>query len=261
MKEPPSTRRLGELTFPEISRRLGKKSILCLPTGAIEQHGPHLPLDTDVVIAEGITRRLLTGWAEKFDLWQLPTVAIGLSREHEWAPGTLSLSITSFTGLLRDLGRSIRNLPTHNLAIVNGHGGNRGLLQNLLYELEGDFGLNTCVIHPLALAGIGAGPAVTEIHGGRDETSLMLALAPHAVRTGMIKTVSGMPDATAVKELVLDQGATWAWRSDDPRIAEQGVTGEPQEASAQFGETIITAIVREAGPVFARLLERERGGV
>jgi creatinine amidohydrolase len=260
MNDSISTRQIGALAFPEISRRLGEASILCLPIGAIEQHGPHLPLNTDVIIAEEITRRLLARWAEKFDLWQLPTISVGLSREHEWAPGTLSLSIASFTALMRDLGRSIQNLPTRNLAIINGHGGNRGVLQNLVYELEGDFGLNTCVIHPLALAGIDAGSAVPEIHAGRDETSLMLALVPHAVRTEMIELLTGVPDAKAVNELVIEQGATWAWRSDDARIADQGVTGQPLDSSAELGNAIIESIIREAGPVFARLIGRRRAG-
>src|SRR5919109_367758 len=125
-----STRLIGELTSPEIAQRLQATSILCLPVGAVEQHGPHLPLNTDVIIAEEITRRLIARWADAFDLWQLPTLSVGLSREHDWAPGTLSLSIQSFTALMRDVARSIQqNLPTRNLAIVNGHGGNRGVLQ------------------------------------------------------------------------------------------------------------------------------------
>mgnify|MGYP003694102017 CR=1 FL=1 len=78
---------------------------------------------------------------------------IGLSREHDWAPGTLALSIQNFVALLRDLARNIvRALPARNLAIVNGHGGNRGVLDNLIHELRGDFALNACVIHPFDLA-------------------------------------------------------------------------------------------------------------
>src|SRR5207253_6622975 len=118
-------RTIGALTFDEVAGRLGETSILCLPLGAIEQHGPHLPLDTDVVIAEGLTRRIVVRWGDEFDLWQLPTLPIGLSREHDWAPGTLSLSIQGFSALLRDLaGTMVRALPARNLAIVNGHGGN-----------------------------------------------------------------------------------------------------------------------------------------
>ncbi len=169
-----------------------------------------------MIIAEEITHRLIARWADAFDLWQLPTLSIGLSREHDWAPGTLSLSIQSFTALMRDIGRSIQqNLPTRNVAIINGHGGNRGVLQTLVYELEADFDLNTCIIHPLALAKTDADSAVPEIHGGRDETSVMLALAPDLVRQEMIASLTGVPDAQIVKELVIEQGATWAWSSAD----------------------------------------------
>src|SRR5450759_4829700 len=106
-------RLIGELTFLEISKFLSKRSILCLPIGSIEQHGPHLPLNTDVVLAEEFTRRIIQRWAASLDLWQLPTLAISLAREHEWAAGTLSLSIQGMTAVIRDLGREIaRALPT-----------------------------------------------------------------------------------------------------------------------------------------------------
>ena len=98
----PTSRVLGELTFHDAGA-IKESSILCLPLGAIEQHGAHLPLNTDVVVAEGLTGRLLQRWGEEFDLWQLPTLSIGLSREHDWAAGTLSLSIHGFAAYMRDL--------------------------------------------------------------------------------------------------------------------------------------------------------------
>ena len=181
MASAPTSRVLGELTFQDAARAIKDTSILCLPLGAIEQHGPHLPLNTDVIVAEGLTGRLLERWGGEFDLWQLPTLSIGLSREHDWAAGTLSLSIQGFAGYVRDLaGAIVRALPARNLAIVNGHGGNRGILENLLHELSGDFGLNAVVLHPFDLAG--ADPAQADVHGGKGETSVMLALAPDAVR-------------------------------------------------------------------------------
>src|ERR1700716_121279 len=153
MVRPSAVRSVGELTSPEIFQYLTETSILCLPIGAIEQHGAHLPLDTDVVVAEELTRRIVARWGDELDLWRLPAVSISLSREHDWAPGTLSLSIQNFVALLRDLARDIaRALPARNLAIVNGHGGNRGVLDNLIHELRGDFALNACVIHPFDLS-------------------------------------------------------------------------------------------------------------
>ena len=131
MRPDEPSRSIGDLTFLEIARCLRASSVLCMPIGSIEQHGPHLPLNTDVVLSEEFTRRIIARWGETFDLWQLPTLTVSLAREHDWAPGTLSLSIHSMTALVRDLGREIvRSLPARNLAIINGHGGNRGFLKH-----------------------------------------------------------------------------------------------------------------------------------
>jgi creatinine amidohydrolase len=256
MASAPTSRVLGELTFQDAARAIKDTSILCLPLGAIEQHGPHLPLNTDVVVAEGLTGRLLQRWGGEFDLWQLPTLSIGLSREHDWAAGTLSLSIQGFAGYARDLaGAIVRALPARNLAIVNGHGGNRGILENLLHELRGDFGLNAVVLHPFDLAG--ADPAAADVHGGKGETSVMLALAPDAVRRANIGK-GGPPDPNAVQALIFERGATWGWRSDDARLARDGIVGDASGATAEHGAALIDRMVAAAGPIFARLLENQK---
>ena len=252
-----ASRALGELTSPDVSKLLKDTSIVCLPLGAIEQHGPHLPLSTDVLIAEGLTRRLVARWGETYDLWQLPVVPIGLSREHDWARGTLSLSIQTFTALLRDLACDIvRALPARNLVFVNGHGGNRGLLECLQHELAGDFGLNCCIIHPFDLAAHDEDPAQSDVHGGKNETSVMLALAPEVVRRDLI--APPVPsDPQAVRSLIFDRGASWPWRTDDPRLARDGVIGDASAATAEFGEATIAQMVEAAGGVFAMLRERQ----
>jgi creatinine amidohydrolase len=254
----PSPRSLGELTFPDISRRLTASSILCLPIGAIEQHGAHLPLNTDVVVAEGVTRALIARWGDQFDLWQLPTLSISLSREHDWAPGTLSLSVQTFAALLKETARElVRALPARNLAIVNGHGGNRGILENLLHELRGDLALNACVIHPFDLAKATAGAAIRDVHGGAAETSVMLALAPDLVRGDMITSGQHPPAPEGVAALIYDRGVTWPWRTDDPRLARMGIIGDPAGASAERGQAMIDSMLEEAREVFARLLENQ----
>ena len=209
-----------------------------------------------MIVAEGLTGRLLERWGEEFDLWQLPTLSIGLSREHDWAAGTLSLSIQGFAAYLRDLaGTIVRSLPARNLAIVNGHGGNRGILENLLHELRGDFGFNAVVLHPFDLAG--ADPAGADVHGGKGETSVMLALAPETVRRDRIAK-GGPPDPKAVQALIFDRGATWGWRSDDARLARDGIIGDPSGATAELGAALLDRMVAAAGGVFARLLENQK---
>src|SRR5437763_14897352 len=250
---------VGELAFSDVSKLLRDTSILCLPLGAIEQHGAHLPLDTDVVVAEGLTRRIVARRGDEFDLWQLPTLALGLSREHDWASGTLSLSVQGFTVVLRDLaGAIVRALPARNLAIVNGHGGNRGILDNLLHELQGDFGLNACVIHPFDLAKVTSGETAPDVHGGLSETSVMLVLAPDLVRPERIERAAASPDAAMIKALIFDRGASFPWRTDDPRLAHAGIIGDACAASPQLGQAIIDSVVAEARGVLARLLENQK---
>jgi creatinine amidohydrolase/Fe(II)-dependent formamide hydrolase-like protein len=258
MVRAPSRRTLAELAFPEVSGRLKASSILCLPLGAIEQHGPHLPLNTDVIVAEGITRRILAKWGDTFDLWQLPTLPLGLSREHDWAPGTLSLSIDGFLTLIRDLaGEIVRALPARNLAIINGHGGNRGILENLLHELRGDFSLNCCVLHPFDLSQAGK-PRMPDVHGGCDETSVMLVLAPDLVRQHLIAGQDPVGDPKLTQQLIFDRGVTWPWRTDDRRLAQNGVIGDAGAASAERGNAIIESVVKEAGAVFAHLIAQQQ---
>jgi creatinine amidohydrolase/Fe(II)-dependent formamide hydrolase-like protein len=256
MTSTPTSRVLGELTSRDAARAIKETSILCLPLGAIEQHGAHLPLNTDVIVAEGLTGRLLQHWGDKFDLWQLPTLSVGLSREHDWAAGTLSLSIHGFAAYMRDLAATtVRSLPARNLAIVNGHGGNRGMLENLLHELHGDFGLNAVVLHPFDLAGTDA--ADIDVHGGKSETSVMLALAPGTVRRDQIAP-GGPPDPKAVQSLIFERGTTWGWRSDDARLGRDGIVGDASGATAEIGTALLDRMVAASESVFARLLENQK---
>lgn len=258
MKRDVPGRLIGDLTFLDVSKCLRASSILCMPIGSIEQHGPHLPLNTDVVLAEEYTRRIVARWGESFDLWQLPTLAIGLAREHDWAAGTLSLSIQTMTAFMRDLGREIRrSLPARNVALINGHGGNRGILEAMAQELRADFGLNICVLHPTTWAELNAKAEVPEVHGGKNETSMMLAVVPNLVRRDEITQLRSSADNDAVQNTILDQGVTWPWMTNEKQIADLGVIGDAQAASAEFGLYLLKQIEDMAGPVFKQLLDRQ----
>lgn len=251
-----SSRALGDLTFEEIASSLRADSILCLPMGAMEQHGPHLPLSTDTVLAEGFTRRIVDRWSGTYDLWQLPPLALGLSREHAWAAGTLSLSVAGMTAILRDFGSEIaRALPARNLLIVNGHGGNRGILEAVGREMHGDFGLNLCTLHLGAVISPVTDAGVPEIHAGKDETSAMLVLAPQLVRRERIGDATGPAGGAMARRLILDPGASFPWSSDDRRIAQAGVIGDARDASVEHGNAIVERVLEAAGAALAQLLE------
>jgi creatinine amidohydrolase/Fe(II)-dependent formamide hydrolase-like protein len=257
---PQAHRAIGDLTFQDIGAMLCAESILCLPMGSMEQHGPHLPLNTDIVLAEALTGRIVERWGEAYDLWRLPPLTVGLSREHVWAPGTLSLSVSGMTAYLRDLAREIaRALPAHNLLIVNGHGGNRGMLEAIGRELHDDFGLDLCTLHLGAIMSPVSDAAMPEIHAGRDETSAMLALAPDLVRRDRIGQAKPTDDE-AVRALILDPAASWPWSSGDKRIADAGVIGDAASASAEHGRVLVERVVEAAGAVLKRFRENRVAG-
>jgi creatinine amidohydrolase len=247
-------RMIGRLVFGEVTMALQARSVLCLPMGSMEQHGPHLPLNTDCVIAEGLTRRIVARWGDEHDLWQLPAVPVGLSREHAWAPGTLSLTVSGMTAYLRDLGREfVRALPARNLLIVNGHGGNRGILDALTREMGGDFGLNIATLHLGAMMSPDTAADIPEIHAGKDETSVMLVLAPDLVRHDAMAALKPPPGGEAARALVFDPAASYPWSSDDPRLSASGIMGDARGASAAHGEIVVARVVEGAGTVIRRL--------
>jgi creatinine amidohydrolase/Fe(II)-dependent formamide hydrolase-like protein len=258
MPEPTASRAIGDLTFQEVGTALRASSILCLPMGSMEQHGPHLPLNTDTVLAEAFTRRIVERWGETYDVWRLPPISVGLSREHDWAAGTLSLSVSGMTAYLRDLCREIiRALPARNLLIVNGHGGNRGILEALGCELRSDFGLNLGVLHLGAMMSPVQDAGLPEIHAGKDETSVMLALAPDLVRRERVHGRKAPQDGAAVRSLILDPATSWPWSSGDKRIAEDGVIGDAGAASAEHGHAIVSRVVDGVGAVLKHLRENQ----
>lgn len=249
-------RSIGALTHEGIAR-LGKTSVLILPLGSMEQHGPHLPLETDTILADALAQAIVQRQGDAFDLWLLPTLAYGLSREHAWAAGTMTLSVNTMAIWLRELGAEIvRALPARNLMILNAHGGNRGILDAVIYELKDDFGLNVCVVHTGALMSPVPEAGCPEIHGGCDETSVMLALAPERVRMDRTAELRLPPDNSAVRAIVLDPGVTWPWSSGDSSIADRGVMGDAASASAEQGQAIVARIVAAAADALSRLTGR-----
>src|SRR5262245_10716559 len=255
-----TSRVIGHLVFSEVEAAVQASSVLCLPMGSMEQHGPHLPINTDTVIAEALTRRIVARWGDEHDLWQLPAVPVGLSREHAWAPGTLSLSVSGMTAYLRDLACEIvRALPARNLLIVNGHGGNRGILDAVMHEMC-DFGLNIATLHLGTMMSPETTTAVPEIHAGRDETSVMLVLAPDLVRREAMAALAPPPAGAVVRALVLDAGASYPWSSGDPRLSAEGVMGDARGASAAHGEAIVARVVEGAGAIVQRLRDNAAAG-
>ena len=181
----PGPRQLANLRAPDILSRISERSILVQPLGAIEQHGPHLPLSTDLVIADAVAGAAVERAGETLDVWLLPSLAYTKSDEHAWSPGTVWLSSTTMLAVLDDIGRCVATTAARRLVWFNGHGGNSALLGIANREVRRNHGLMTFLAHPSLPPDQGGDSTAGEqgfgIHGGADETSLMLHLAPELV--------------------------------------------------------------------------------
>ncbi|WP_084647305.1 creatininase family protein [Parafrankia discariae] len=255
----PVARHVGRLTSPAISTEMTSDAVLCLPIGSYEQHGPHLPIYTDTILAEGFAFAAVDRWGDTYNAWALPTIPYGLAREHKWAAGAVSFSVRVFSDMLLGICAELADsFPARNLLVVNGHGGNRGILEALVYEIKDLHGINACITHPTALAKVPSGSLLPEVHGGMSETSVMLALAPTEVFLDRLPD-SYAPDpslAKGARDLILDRGVTWPWTSNDPAIGVSGLIGDARQANLELGRKIVDSATEAYGPVLARLVER-----
>ena len=203
-----------------------------VPLGSLEQHGPHLPLDTDTRIAVAVASRACAGRA---GVGLAPPVAIGASGEHADFPGTLSVGTAALTTLLIELGRHA-SLHWPAMLLVNGHGGNAPAITSAREQLRAEG--QTCLVWHAGLPG-------GDAHAGRTETSLMLALAPEDVRTAAAAAGETRPLAE-IMPLLRTSGVR--------AVSPNGVLGDPAGASAAEGERLLGALAAGLSQTLDKLL-------
>lgn len=243
------TRRYAELTTEQIATVLSRDSVLVLPTGAIEPHGPHLPLATDLIVAESVSAAVVDrGAAAGHDVWLLPALGYTKSDEHAQLPGTIWLRASTLFDTLVDIGASIAQTPVRRLLFINAHGGNSALIEVAARELRRRFELQTF------FASGPAQPGPTErglgIHAGWAETSMMLYLRPDLVH--MDKAEAAVAHAVAdANHVGFTKAIKFGWLSTD--FAESGVIGDPTGADADIGARLfderVDALVAALGEI------------
>jgi mycofactocin system creatininase family protein len=202
-----------------------------IPLGSTEQHGPHLPLDTDTRIAAAVARGVTTRLADapaRSDRglhWLVaPTIGYGDSGEHQSFPGTISIGADALTTLLVEYGRSA-TCWAQRLLFVNGHGGNVTALNRAVGRLrsEGrDAGWCTCLA------------SGADAHAGHTETSVLLHISPAEVLTDQRRAGNGAP----LPELMPSMR-----RGGVAAVSETGVLGDPTTATAAEGERILAEMI------------------
>jgi creatinine amidohydrolase len=214
--------KLAGATWPQVEAT-GARTVLAIPLGSLEQHGPHLPLDTDTRIASAIAAGLA---ARCRGITVAPTVAYGASGEHAGFPGTLLLGHAVLSDLLVELVRSARR-SFAGVVFVNAHGGNEEALASVQRRCAGE-GDDVLVWRAMTPGG--------DAHAGRTETSLLLAIDPGAVRLELAEPGRTEPIATLLPRL----------RAEGVRpVSSNGVLGDPTGASDEEGQALLDALVRD----------------
>ena len=208
-----------------------------MPIGAIEQHGPHLPLVVDHLIADAVAQAVVDR-ADELDVWMIPTLPFSKSDEHAWSPGTMWLSRDVTEAVLDELAQRVAEMGVRRLAFLNGHGGNSTLLNVACREARRRHGLLTFLLHPFPPpaysppAAVDTGESGMGIHGGHDETSVMLHLRPDLVH--LDRAARNVPEWLTANDHVRFGGSTqFGWLSND--FGPDGHIGDPTGATAEAG--------------------------
>lgn len=234
-------RDLQTRTAEQIREAVTESSVIVLPLGAIEQHGPHLPVNTDTLIADAVaTSGAELAAAQGVDVWLLPALTFTKSNEHSHFSGSFSLSASTLMATLDDLARSITMLRARRLVFLNGHGGNSTLVATMNREIRLRYGLQTFLTHPGLPPDQGGKSPASElgmgIHGGVEETSMLLSLRPDLVH--MDRATRNVPERLNDNRYVRFGGSVaFGWLADD--FGPDGHIGDPTPATAQLGDTLL----------------------
>ncbi|MEE2688103.1 MAG: creatininase family protein [Pseudomonadota bacterium] len=238
-------RSLKTSDFDRIDR---EQTVIILPLAAIEQHGPHLPLDVDLRIGEGIMEAAVACSPEDLPFLILPAQAVGYSVEHSAFPGTLSCSPTGAIELWTSIAGQVAGLGFKRFILFNSHGGNSDLMRVAARELRVQHEALTIAAswyRMVDLAGYADAAELEHgIHGGLIETSVMLHLAPDSV--DMSKASAFTSYATELNRrhthLTATGNVQFGWMAQD--LNSSGAVGDASLASAEIGQAIVTSAAR-----------------
>jgi creatinine amidohydrolase len=251
-------RQFAYLTWKQVEALDKEKTLLVLPTAAIEQHGHHLPLATDSLINNLLLGKALEKLPAEAPVYALPNFCYGKSNEHIGFPGTLSLSASTFMAVIRDLGASIKASGFHRVCLYNTHGGNTALDDVMARDLRAEFGLRTFYLSGGAGAtpdGINAQERANGFHAGEWETAVLLAATPELVHTDQY-TANYIAQIDNPKLLLPEFApATFSWLTRD--IAPSGVMGDPTPATAENGAKWIEAAATKVASALQAMLDFE----
>lgn len=247
-----------KLTWKEIEDLDRDKTLIIFPTGAIEQHGPQLPIDTDIynatAISEAVARKFVTA---KQRVLVAPPIPWGTSPHHLGFPGTLSLRPETFSSIIFDVISSLLPHGFYRFLLLNGHGGNAGILTATVSQLSDDLGISVPTLSYWTmikdtLIEVGESPIGGMGHACEMETSLALHMRPDLV--DMKLAVKEMPrELTSRSSIDFRAGGPVGIPLDFLRDSEHGVMGDPTLATAEKGKRILNDAQKSIASLISEL--------
>jgi creatinine amidohydrolase len=257
--------RYRHLRWPEVNQAVQEDRLVLIPAGTLEDHGPHLPIDTDVVIAEAVCERTAAQLAT--DVLLFPPITHGYSPHHIDFPGTVTVRWNTFVEHTTDLLRSLAYHGFRRFLIVNGHGSNRPLLDMATRLVMLEYPQIYCAmcswwdLTAVKEAVAGFRESERNSHACELETSMYLAVHPERVRMDLAVRELGYMTPHFWSDLTGHQpypefrspmNMNPYWSS----VTESGITGDPTMATAQKGEVMLAAAAEELKLVISELRAR-----
>lgn len=238
-----SKRYWSEVRVDEFASGVWSDAVAIAPLGAIEQHGPHLPMGVDTMIVDAVVERAVA-LMDNYSALVMPTMTIGKSNEHINFPGTLTLSAQTVLNMWKDIGACVARAGLKKLLFVNAHGGNTSLMDIIARDLRAEHGLITVSCSWWSLAQcedlFDQHELIHGVHGGQGETSILLAIAKHLVEMKHARNFSSAASKWAEEGLTIGAGSTAAklgWLIED--LNPDGACGDATGASAEMGEAML----------------------
>lgn len=242
----PPHRYFPYLTWTEIQSMSNKDNVVIIqPVGAIEQHGPHLPIAVDSAISVGVLGKALEKLDANIPAYALPPLYYGKSNEHWHFPGTITLSTATLTAIIMEVGESIYRSGFRKLVLMNSHGGQPQVMQMAARDLHVKY--SDFMVFPIFTWRV---PNITKelltpkeaqqgMHAGDAETSIMLALLPEQVH--MEKAIAEYPPELPENSLLSPEGKLpFAWTTQD--LSKSGVIGDATTATKEKGIRILESV-------------------
>ncbi len=232
-----------ELTTRDFAALDTARAVAVLPVGAIEQHGPHLPVQVDACINQGLVAATLNLLPADLPVLVLPMQSVGKSNEHIAFPGTLTLSAETLTRLLTEIGESVARAGIRRLVLFNAHGGQPQIIDIVARDLRVRLGMFAVTVSWWQM---GTPPGLIPeaesrhgIHGGTVETSIMLHLRPDLVRMDLAQDFVSAAVAIEAENSVLRPlgGVGFGWQAQD--LNPHGACGNARAATAELGRVLV----------------------